>query len=719
MIAPTGAGKTAIGELAIVNELIQRDGSDRKGPIAIFLVPLKAITSERIRIWKKRKGVKAVVATAETAIGIDDILASDVVISVPEKIDSITRSPDLNISQFFESIRVLVVDEVHLLDMDGRGDALEAVVTRFLTRTEKLPSIRIIALSATVPNFEDVAQWLRVPSTCIFRYGVEFRPVKLETHVLTYHEGESLEEDRLNQDKIVIEQIEALLGEEQQAVVFVNSRIGTEKLAQRMIIAWDKTGSHGNFVSAETIGLSQEVDSQSLSQVIFAGVGFHHAGLSRKDRGKVEFAFIEGYCRVLVSTTTLAWGVNLPADVVIIRDVEIYDSLKGKMLIGAIDLQQMLGRAGRPGYSRGIGHGYVIVPQEKLSAIQKLIAGESEINSRLLHNLKGHILAEIVRGVVLKVENAVVWLEHTYYYLTLKNANDQPNSILQRACSEVFNYLNTNGFISAMDGSFTASPFGELATRFYVRLDTATRFKSYLKTNNLLSPLFLALLLAYAEEFEGVTIRKDDMMFIEELEESILSKVNEGHPALNLGQKKVARMILSLILGESNLLRSETAIYSTILRLASFLKELSAIIFGSTLLPILEFIDSLKRNSFSDSLSGSTLQNLPEFHIELKGFPQVMTIGERCYGLIMLKELLPSNKDLEVRIFLSESLAFSGRVSFENGIWKFPLLLQASNTSSEISCRVELLNSKTARKIIVAEKVIHVNNKWDNQKRID
>ncbi|MHA2233003.1 MAG: DEAD/DEAH box helicase, partial [Candidatus Hodarchaeales archaeon] len=126
VIAPTGAGKTAIGELAIVNELIQKEGSDRKGPIAIFLVPLKAITSERIRIWKKRKGVKAVVATAETAIGIEDILASDVVISVPEKIDSLTRSSNLNISQFFESIRVLVVDEVHLLDMDGRGDALEA-----------------------------------------------------------------------------------------------------------------------------------------------------------------------------------------------------------------------------------------------------------------------------------------------------------------------------------------------------------------------------------------------------------------------------------------------------------------------------------------------------------------------------------------------------------------------------------------------------------------
>ncbi|MFX0117705.1 MAG: DEAD/DEAH box helicase, partial [Candidatus Hodarchaeota archaeon] len=241
VIAPTGAGKTAIGELAIIKELIRKENKKRKGPIAIILVPLKAITSERIRIWEKRQSVKVVVATAETAIGITDILESDIVISVPEKIDSITRSSSSEIKGFFESIRVLVVDEVHLLDMDGRGDALEAVMTRFLTRSKT----RIIALSATVPNFEDVALWLHIPSTGIFRYGDELRPVQLKTRVLTYNEGESLAEDQQRQDKLVLEKLEIVLRENRQTIIFVNSRKGTERLAKKIVHYWDKKGIHG------------------------------------------------------------------------------------------------------------------------------------------------------------------------------------------------------------------------------------------------------------------------------------------------------------------------------------------------------------------------------------------------------------------------------------------------------------------------------------------
>ncbi|MHA2500275.1 MAG: DEAD/DEAH box helicase, partial [Candidatus Hodarchaeales archaeon] len=211
VIAPTGTGKTAIGELAIVKELIRRGESEVQGPVAIFLVPLKAITSERMRIWKKRQGIKTVVVTAETAVTFDDIMDSDIIISVPEKIDSITRNPELEIEPFLNSIRVLVLDEVHLLDMDGRGDALEALVTRFFRKSKERERTRIVALSATVPNYEDVAAWLRVPSSCIFRYGEEYRPITLETRFLAYQEGESFEEDRQIQNKLVLEQIEKAL----------------------------------------------------------------------------------------------------------------------------------------------------------------------------------------------------------------------------------------------------------------------------------------------------------------------------------------------------------------------------------------------------------------------------------------------------------------------------------------------------------------------------
>ncbi|MHA2370069.1 MAG: DEAD/DEAH box helicase, partial [Candidatus Hodarchaeales archaeon] len=540
VIAPTGTGKTAIGELAIVKELIRRGESEVQGPVAIFLVPLKAITSERMRIWEKRQGIKTVVVTAETAVTFDDIMDSDIIISVPEKIDSITRNPELEIEPFLNSIRVLVLDEVHLLDMDGRGDALEALVTRFFRKSKERERTRIVALSATVPNYEDVAAWLRVPSSCIFRYGEEYRPITLETRFLAYQEGESFEEDRQIQNKLVLEQIEKALEKKYQVIVFVNSRKGTEKLTKRIVNFWDKNGTHADLVSAETMEISDKVESKPLSNITFAGVGFHHAGLSQKDRELIEIKFIEGFCRILVSTTTLAWGVNLPADLVIVRDVEIYDSLKGRILIEAIDIQQMLGRAGRPGYSRGIGFGAVIVPQEKLSAIKKRIAGDTEIKSRFSESLKEHLLAEIVRGTIINREDAFDWLEHTYFCLRLKRTESDPTALIREKIDDSLKYLQSSGFISCLEGELQSSALGKLSTRFYLRLETASKFSSYLNTEEKFSFIMLIILLASAEEFERVAIRKEEISFIEEIDLLISQETVKKVPTLNMGQKKIA-----------------------------------------------------------------------------------------------------------------------------------------------------------------------------------
>lgn len=709
VIAPTGTGKTAIGELAIVKELINRGETEIKGPVAIFLVPLKAITSERIRIWEQRQGIKAVVVTAETTMTFDDILESDIIISVPEKIDSITRNPELEIEPFLDSIRVLVLDEVHLLDMDGRGDALEALVTRFFRKSKEKDRTRIIALSATVPNYEDVAAWLQVPSSGIFRYGEEFRPITLETRFLTYQEGESFEEDRQTQNDLVLEQIETALERNYQVIVFVNSRKGTEKLAKRIVHFWDKNGTHGDLVSAETLELSDKVESKSLSKVIFAGVGFHHAGLSQKDRELIETKFIEGFCRILASTTTLAWGVNLPVDLVVIRDVEIYDSLKGRMLIGAIDIQQMLGRAGRPGYSRGVGFGAVIVSQEKLSAIKKRISGDTEIKSRFSESLKEHLLAEIVRGTILNREDAFDWLEHTYYFLRLKSTESDPSALIKEIIEDALKYLLSSGFISSLEGELQSSALGRLSTRFYLRLETAKRFSSYLNTEETYSFIILILLLASAEEFERVAIRKEEISFIEELDSFISQETAKKVPTLNMGQKKIARMILALVFRQSDLLRSETAIYSTTLRIASFLKELSEFLFGATLMPILELFNSLRGEKRLTSTDGFSIRK-GFVSIDLKGFPNMLNVGERCYGLIIIRELLLNDRNMEISIYLSNNLAFNGKISLKENKWSFPLLLQALPNSSSVSCRIEVYDSETKEALATAEKDIRINN---------
>ena len=706
VIAPTGTGKTAIGELAIVKELSRRSASE--GPSAVILVPLKAITSERIRVWEQREGTKVVVATAETEVGLDEILASDVVISVPEKIDSITRAhrDNVKVKQFLKSVRVLIVDEVHLLDMDGRGDALEVVITRFLDKSEIETNKRVVALSATVPNFEDVASWLCIPSSCVFRYGNEIRPIKLETKVVTYTETDSIEQDRNRREQLVLEQIETGLKHSYQVIVFVSSRRNSETLAKKIVGFWDKEEIHSNFVSGETLLAAKSVKLNLLSQIVFAGVGFHHAGLSKTDRGMVEEAFREGHIHVLCATTTLAWGVNLPADLVIVQDIELYDPLKGQMLLSAIDLQQMLGRAGRPGFSKGIGQGIVISPIRKQLLVRTLIVGESVIKSRLLASLKEHLLAEIVRGAVLGRKQAISWLKRTYYYTRLKKTASNSLSSLQEILNHTLEYLSSADFISRKEGVFKPSQFGELTIRFYSSLRTAEKFRNYLLNYKSLSSVFLAFILASAEEFEGVLVRKEETPLVEEFEALFPQKNREELPRLNLGQMKVACMVLSLSFGLTSTL-DDQAIRSTILRLVYFLKELSELLFGTTLMPILEFVDSLKRKPIHEIEGIASWLNL-SVRVDWKEFPETIKAGDSCFGKIILKKMLPLPKAVAGRILVNNNLAFEGLLTFPDGQCVFPLSLQTLPTDSQIVCLVELRDSETNEIIQIAEKSLNV-----------
>ncbi|MFX0116792.1 MAG: hypothetical protein ACFFB3_19750 [Candidatus Hodarchaeota archaeon] len=204
-----------------------------------------------------------------------------------------------------------------------------------------------------------------------------------------------------------------------------------------------------------------------------------------------------------------------------------------------------------------------------------------------------------------------------------------------------------------------------------------------------------------------MSIRKDERSFIEELEELISHEANTSLPVLNLGQKKIARMILALSIGDSSFLKSEAAIFSTMQRLVSFMKELSELLFGSTLLSILEFMDWLKGKKPLDPENGASLEHFLVY-IDLKGFPDTMAIGESCYGLITIKEQLIGSKSIEARITVNENLAFRGSISFENGIWKFPLYLQALADSPQISLRVEIIDSMRQEALTAAEKTIEI-----------
>lgn len=202
--APTGSGKTVIFELCILRLLsrfLSEDGRlvHTNGTLkTIYIAPSKALVQEKVRDWNQKFGswgINCLELTGDNEFyNTRNIQEADIILTTPEKFDAVTRyrAKDGGLS-FFSDIALLLIDEVHLLN-DPRGAVLEAIVSRIKMlahnpelKSSSLAHVRFLAVSATIPNIEDLAEWLKVPVRGVKRFGEEMRPVKLTTKVFGMH----------------------------------------------------------------------------------------------------------------------------------------------------------------------------------------------------------------------------------------------------------------------------------------------------------------------------------------------------------------------------------------------------------------------------------------------------------------------------------------------------------------------------------------------------
>jgi ATP-dependent DNA helicase HFM1/MER3 len=187
--APTGSGKTVIMELAICRLMQYVRGGEFK---IVYQAPTKALCSERCIDWQAKFGsldLQCAELTGDTdANQMRNVQAASIIITTPEKWDSITRRWKDH-AKLMKLVKLFLIDEVHILK-ESRGATLEAVVSRMKSTGS---SVRFIALSATVPNSEDIAMWLGRDAfhanLAAHRevFGEEFRPARLQKVVYGYH----------------------------------------------------------------------------------------------------------------------------------------------------------------------------------------------------------------------------------------------------------------------------------------------------------------------------------------------------------------------------------------------------------------------------------------------------------------------------------------------------------------------------------------------------
>ena len=385
---------------------------------------MKALVAEIVMNFSKRlEGFGIIVKefTGDVQLNKQQLGEANVIVMTPEKYDVITRKGDAR--PFTRLVKLVIIDEIHLLH-DSRGPVLETLIARTIRQIEATQElVRLVGLSATLPNYQDVAAVLRVDEKKgLFYFDNSYRPCPLEQQYIGITEKKALKRFQL-MNEICYDKVVAQAGKN-QVLVFVHSRKETAKTAKAIRTMAEDNDTLGRFMVEDSASqeicreMAETVKSADLKELLPFGFGIHHAGMARSDRELVESLFADGHVQVLCSTATLAWGVNLPAHTVIIKGTQIYNPEKGKWVeLSSLDVMQMMGRAGRPQYDTS-GTGIIITTYSELQYYLSLLNQQLPIESQMVQHLPDILNSEIVLGTIQNVREAVQWLGYPPPYLT-------------------------------------------------------------------------------------------------------------------------------------------------------------------------------------------------------------------------------------------------------------------------------------------------------------
>ncbi|RNA15787.1 U5 small nuclear ribonucleo helicase -like protein [Brachionus plicatilis] len=529
--APTGAGKTNTALLCMMREIGKHvDASTGQINVdqfkIVYVAPLKSLVQEMVGSFGKRLAkynIKVAELTGDT----------QVIVCTPEKWDIITRkSGDRTYTQL---VRLLIIDEIHLLH-DERGPVLECIVARTVRNMQaSQEDVRLVGLSATLPNYKDVALFMRVNlERGLFFFDNTYRPVPLEQQYIGITEKKALKRFQI-MNELVYEKVMESVANKSQVLVFVHSRKETAKTARALrdqcidketIVDLVKSTASMEILKNE----SEQVKNGELKELLPYGFAIHHAGMNRVDRTLVEDLFADRHIQVLVSTSTLAWGVNLPAH----TGTQVYSPEKGRWVeLGALDVLQMLGRAGRPQYdTKGVG--ILLTSHAELQFYLSVQNQQLPIESQLISKLVDNLNAEIVLGTVHSAKDAVQWLKYTYLYVRMLNEpalygcsidEKKSDAKLEQRCADLIHsaaiQLDKNNLVryERKTGMFQSTELGRIASHYYCTNESMQVYNVLLKAT--LSEIELFRVFSLSSEFKHLSVREEEKLELSKLLERV------------------------------------------------------------------------------------------------------------------------------------------------------------------------------------------------------
>ncbi|MCL5262512.1 MAG: DEAD/DEAH box helicase [Candidatus Marsarchaeota archaeon] len=458
--SPTASGKTLIAELACVNSVLAR------GRKALYIAPMRALVSE------KYSEFRAAYPYIKAAVSMGDMDASDqwlsdyeMVFISTEKLDSLMRHK----ADWLPGVGCIVFDEVHMLGEPERGPTLELVMTKLAAST----SAQLIALSATIGNADELAEWLKAELVMS-----DYRPVPLRKGVvnegIVYYAQDESEELAGSSAVPEVRVLEDTLERSKQLLLFYSSRRNAEAGAVRLAPHVQKLLKPHEVAALAKVsdGILNALDRPTaqcvkLAEQVKSGVAFHHAGLLNSQRAAIEKAFKDNLIKAICATPTLSLGVNIPAHTVLVRDLHRH-SESGADRIGVNEVMQLFGRAGRPQYDK---EGRALLIANSKYAIADLynsyINAEAEpldSNLGVAPVLRMHLLAFVAEDFLNDLESINSFMAKTFYGYQYGN-----NAHIKHVISEVIDDLETWKFIEKVGrGAYIATKIGKRISELYI-----------------------------------------------------------------------------------------------------------------------------------------------------------------------------------------------------------------------------------------------------------
>ncbi|KAL4193941.1 hypothetical protein AMTRI_Chr05g66280 [Amborella trichopoda] len=453
--ASTSAGKSIVAEILMLRRVI----TTRK--MALLVLPYVSLCSEKaehlealldplkmhVRSFYANQGGRTL--PKDTSIAVCTI----------EKANSLINK--LLEEGRLSEVGVIVIDELHMVGDQRRGYLLELMLTKLRYaagegyseassgdssstsggKTDPAHGLQIIGMSATMPNVAAIADWLQAGL-----YETEFRPVPLVEYIKVGNTilNKKLEVVRTIQKKAdlggkdpdhIVALCDEIVQEGHSVLLFCSSRKGCETTARHVskFLKEFTVNSRDSVWEIKDASSALEVLRKCpagldpvLEEILPSGVAYHHAGLTVEEREIVETCYRQGIVRVLMATSTLAAGVNLPARRVIFRQPRI-----GRDFIDGTRYKQMAGRAGRTGIDTS-GESILICKPEEVKRISALLNDSCPpLQSCLSEDKNGmtHAILEVVAGGIVQTATDI----HRYVRCTLLNSTKPFEDVVKSA----------------------------------------------------------------------------------------------------------------------------------------------------------------------------------------------------------------------------------------------------------------------------------------------